>query len=413
MDPTLRALYNASFTEERYQSYLKRLEKMCGGPIPFRVAESPLFLPRDLRDRLAQHATEIVEQICNPALIHRTERAVPAHLDVPNRNAFSNCIQVDFAIVRDEHGRLDGKLVELQGFPSLYSLMVLQTDAISEEMASIPGLDKDWSLYFGGLDRKTYVETLKRAIVADYDPETVILMDLKPEEQKTRPDFVATKMLLGIDAVDPTELEKEGRQLFRRIGNRKVPVKRIYNRVVFDELAKSDTKLPFVYTEPLQVNWFPHPNWYWIWSKYTVPYLDHPAVPKATFLSDLKQIPDDLENYVLKPLFSFAGTGVIVDVSKNDIQKIPDKDRNGWILQRKITYEPALTTPDWNGVKAEIRMMFLWADDAPRPRLVMNLVRMSRGKMLGVDHNKNLTWVGGSVGIWPASEGTWIPSPGR
>ncbi|MFO0660751.1 MAG: hypothetical protein U0165_13105 [Polyangiaceae bacterium] len=405
MDPTLRALYNAAFTEERYQSYLRRLEKMVGEPVPFPVAETPLFLPRDLRDRLAKNATEIVEQICNPALIAHTSKAVPAHLDVPNRDAFSNCIQVDFAIVRDEQGRLDGKLVELQGFPSLYGLMVLQLDALSEEMQSIPGLNRDWSLFFGGLDRARYVETLRKAIVADYDPETVILMDLKPEEQKTRPDFVATKQLLGVDAICPTTLEREGKQLYRRIGNRKVPVKRIYNRVVFDELFKTGAKLPFVYTDPLDVSWFPHPNWYWIWSKYTIPYLDHPSVPKATFVSELKEIPDDLENYVLKPLFSFAGAGVKVDITKADIDGIPDQERNGWILQRKITYEPALTTPDWNGVKAEVRMMFLWADDAPRPRLVMNLVRLSRGKMLGVDHNKNLKWVGGTVGIWPASEG--------
>jgi hypothetical protein len=56
-------------------------------------------------------------------------------------------------------------------------------------------------------------------------------------------------------------------------------------------------------------------------------------------------------------------------------------------------------TPE-GGTKAEIRMMFLW-DKSEAPVLVNNLVRMSRGKMLGVSYNKDAQWVGASLAYHP------------
>jgi hypothetical protein len=404
MDRAYRQAYNAAYTPEHYRRYLGSLEETLGVKVPFRVAETPFFLPRALRDRLAKHACEIVELISQPALIDKLSRAVPPHLDVPRRDALANCIQVDFAIVRDARDELDGRLVELQGFPSLYAFTAFQAGAMEAVLRTMPGLDRAWTPLFGGLDRERYVELLRRTIVADCRPEEVILMDLDPPSQKTSPDFVATKKLLGVDAVCPTTLEREGRTLFRRVDGKRVAVRRIFNRVVFDELLNKGITLPFAYTDDLDVTWVPHPNWYWIWSKYTVPHLDHPAVPRARLLSDITTLPEDLSNYVLKPLFSFAGSGVKVDVTREDVDAIPEAERAGWMLQEKITYEPGLVTPEGHGVKAEVRMMFLRAPDMAKPQLVLNLTRLSRGKMLGVDQNKNLDWVGGSVGLWPAGE---------
>jgi hypothetical protein len=301
-------------------------------------------------------------------------------------DALPSCAQVDFAICRGQDGELEGKVVELQAFPSLYALMVVQSEAVADEMRESLGIDRRWSIYFGGLERDAFVARLRRAILAGEDPEHVVLLDLDPPSQKTYPDFVATKQLTGVDAVCPTTL---------------VPVRRIYNRVVFDELEQKKIELPFRYTDDLDVTWCSHPNWYWTWSKYTLPFVDHPAVPRARYVADLDAIPDDLPRYVLKPLFSFAGSGVKVDFGREDLEKIPEADRAKWLVQEKIAYEPALLMPDGNGVKAEVRMMFLRAPDEPKPTLVLNLVRMSRGKMLGVDQNKDLTWVGGSVGMWP------------
>ena len=404
MEPNLRRLYNAAFTPELYRRYVERLEAYVGVKIPFRIAETPLFLPRELRRKLATSAREIVDIISQPERIATMKRAIPPLLDVPRIDALSSCIQVDFAITRGADGELTGRVVELQGFPSLYALMVVQTDALAEELRSLPGLDRPWSLYYSGLDRTSFLARFRHAILAGHEPEEVVLLDLEPTSQKTYCDMVATKTLTGVDSIDPRELQREGLRLFRRVNGHRVQVRRIYNRVVFDELASKKAVLPFDYRDDLDVSWCPHPNWYWIWSKYTLPYVDHPAVPKATFLSDLRTIPDDLSRYVLKPLFSFAGSGVKIDVTRADLDAVPDKEREGWILQEKIDYEPALSTPDGNGVKAEVRMMFLRAPDQPKPELVLNLVRLSRGKMLGVDQNKNLDWVGGSVGIWPADE---------
>ena len=400
MDQAFRSAFNAAYTDEFYQSYLRDLEARLGCKIPFRVAETPFFIPPKLRDRLAKSATEIVEQISRPDLLAKMKQAIPARLDVPRMDHLPNCVQVDFAITRGPDGELEGKVVELQAFPSLYALMVVQCEVMSEHLAKMPGLDKDWSLYFGG-SRASFVPRLKNAILGGEDPEHVVLLDLDPPSQKTYPDFVATKMLTGVDALCPTDLVREGRRLFRKVDDRLVPVKRIYNRVVFDELENKKVPIPFEYTEDLDVTWCSHPNWYWTWSKYTLPYADHPAVPRARLVSEMDPLPEDLSRYVLKPLFSFAGSGVKVDPTRADVDAIPAADRDKWLLQEKIVYEPGIKMPTGEGVKAEVRMMFLRAPGEEKPELVLNLVRVSRGALLGVDQNKNLTWVGGTVGIWP------------
>ncbi|WP_437933023.1 hypothetical protein [Sorangium sp. So ce341] len=401
MEPTFRRAFNAAFGPSTYAEILGRLERRLGCAIPFRVAETPLFLPARLRERLERSATEIVQQISSPALIAQMKRAIPAHLDAPGMDALPNCAQVDFAIVRGPDGELDAKVVELQAFPSLYALMLVQTEIVADVLAGMPGLDRRWTCCFGGRSRDDVVAHLRRAILGGEPAESVVLLDLSPEKQKTYPDFAATKLLVGVDAVCPTALVREKDRLFRRVGGRLVPVRRLYNRVVFDELEAKRVELPFRYDEPLDVTWCSHPNWYWTWSKYTLPYLDHPAVPRARLLSALDEAPPDLERYVLKPLFSFAGSGVKVDVAREDIDAIPEGERSRWLLQEKVAYEPALLMPDGGGVKAEVRMMFLRAPGEPELSLALNLARLSRGKMLGVDQNRDLTWVGGTVGIWP------------
>jgi hypothetical protein len=403
MDPVLRRAYNAAFSDAVYARYRALLSERLGCEIHFRLAETPLFLPRALRERLVRSATEIVRQISAPPLVERLKRAVPAHLDVPGLDGLPACTQVDFAIVRGADGELDGRVVELQAFPSLYALMVVQSETFADVMRPMPGLDRDWTIFFGGLDREGFRALFRRTVLADEDPDSVVLLDLDPPCQKTYPDFAATRLLFGIDAVCPTEVVRDGRRLLRRKGGRLVELRRIYNRVVFDELEVKKVALPFSYTDELDVTWIPHPNWYWIWSKYTLPHVDHPAVPRARYLSDVARLPDDLGRFVLKPLFSFAGSGVKVDPTPDDVAAIPAADRGRWLLQEKVAYAPALAMPDGGGVKAEVRMMFL-RPPGEEPRLVLNLARLSRGKMLGVDQNKDLTWVGGSVGMWPRAD---------
>jgi hypothetical protein len=395
MDPRFRSLFNSQFTPEIYDWYTRELSQRLDAPFEFRLAETPVFLPDDFKQRAADSATAIIEQLSSPALIERMKAAIPDRWNTPGMDHLPSFSQVDFAVVRDNDGQLVPKLIELQGFPSLTGLQVIQRDVWKDALAKMDGLDQEWSCWFSGYDRESFVTLARRTIVGTHDPAEVILMDLEPRQQKTYSDFAASKLLFGVDAVDPTALTKRGRQLYR--GNTRV--RRIYNRVVFDELINKGVELPFDYREELDVEWAPHPNWYWVWSKYSLPFLRHDSVPRATFVSELERIPDDLSRYVLKPLFSFAGGGVNVEPTRADIDAIPDADRHAWCLQEKIEYEPALLAADGGGVKIEIRLMFLRPDDQAKPVLAQNLIRLSRGKMLGVDFNKQFTWVGSSVGL--------------
>lgn len=394
MNPRDRQLFNEQFTPALYADYQRELSSRLDTRFEFRLAETPLFLTDDFMRRAIDSANAIVEQLSDPALIERMKAAIPERWNTPGMDALPNFAQVDFAVVR-ENGTLVPKLIELQGFPSLTAFQVIQRDVWTEVLGRMDGLDAPWSCWFSGLDRDSFLDLARRTIVGSHDPAEVVLLDLDPPRQKTSPDFAATKLLFGVEAVDPRDLTLRGRQLFR--GAKRI--RRIYNRIVFDELIAKGIELPFDYRDELEVEWAPHPNWYWVWSKYSLPFLRHESVPRATFLSDLERVPEELSRFVLKPLFSFAGGGVNIDPKRADVDAIPDADRHAWCLQEKIDYEPALEAPDGSGVKIEIRMMFLRPDDEPRLTLAENLVRLSRGRMLGVNFNKQFTWVGSSVGL--------------
>ncbi|HEY8183823.1 MAG TPA: hypothetical protein VII32_16390 [Thermoanaerobaculia bacterium] len=395
MDPRYRDLFNRQFTEERYDAYQVDLARRLNCKFEFRLAETPIFLPDDFKARIVKSGKEIIAQLSDAKRIERMKRAIPERWNVPGMDRLPSFAQVDFAVV-EENGQYVPKLIELQGFPSLTALQVVQRDAFVEMLAKMDGLDRDWSCWFSGLDRAGFIDLMRRTIADKHDPKEVVLLDIDPPTQKTSPDFHATKKLLDIDSVDPRELTKRGRKLYR--GN--VQIKRIYNRVVFDELIRKDVQTPFDYREELDVEWSPHPNWYWVWSKYSLPFLDHPAVPKATFVSELREVPKDLSRYVLKPLFSFAGGGVNVEPTADDIARIPANERDQWCVQEKIEYAPALKAGDGGRVKIEIRMMFLRPDDEREPILAQNLVRLSRGKLLGVAFNKEFTWVGSTIALY-------------
>ncbi|WP_224244321.1 hypothetical protein [Hyalangium gracile] len=405
MHPDLRRVYNQRFSPEFYERYLNRLQSEVG-PVPYRLAESPLFIPPATRDRIFRYTSEIIAQLAEPEKLARARRAVPPEFDVPGQDASPDIMTVDFAVVRGEDGELDGRVVELQAFPSLFAFTMIQARIFNELLQQqIPGVSSGgFHCFAPGYDFDSALAFFRRALLAGHPTEEVILLEIEPHRQKTLPDFVATQLLTGIDPVCVTEVIREGRQLFRMKDGRRLPIRRIYNRVVFDELQQKKPPMAFKFTDELDVSWFPHPNWYWMWSKFSLPLLDHPAVPRATPLSQLKQVPADLENYVLKPLFSYAGAGVKVDPTPEDVAGVPAEQRDGWILQRKITYAREMWTPDGAGVAAEIRVLCLKDQGQALPQPLLNLVRLSRGKMLGVDFNKGLDWVGSSVALWPKAE---------
>jgi len=392
--PALRHRYNEAFTRDLYHSYQERLAAECGFPIAFRLAESPVFLPPGLRDEMVHASQEIWAELSTPESLERSKAAVPPEWDVPGCEPLPRFAQADFAVVR-ESGRLAPRLIELQAFPSLYGFQLFQSRIERDFTPS----GEDLGFLLSGLDEAGYVREVGRAILADVPPENVVLLDIDPPKQKTAVDFACSRKLWGIRAVDPRELVRRGRELWYDRDGVSTRVVRIYNRVIFDELASSGLELPFDFREPLDVSWAGHPNWYFRWSKHALPALTHPTAPEARFLSDVAEIPDDLASWVLKPLFSFAGAGVKVDVRPEDIEAIPRERRGDWILMRKVEYAPVIETTDGGASKVEVRIMFVWKDGKPLP--VTTLARLSQGKMMGVAFNKDRTWVGSAGCLWP------------
>jgi len=392
MVPHIREAYNKAFTTERYEAFLQALNSKHPGAIEFRLAETPVFADRQFKYKILDACESIIDVITDPQFRELTEAAIPDNERVPNENDHPHMLVFDFGICYGENNEPEPQLIEMQGFPSLYAFQVFYPDLL-REFLPIPSA---YSQYLGDYDRDTYLADLKKVVLGDVPAENVVLLEIKPHAQKTRIDFYCTQDYLGIQPVCITELIREGKKLYYNRNGKKTPIHRIYNRVIFDDLkAQQATLGNFTdITQELEVQWVPHPNWFYRISKYILPFLRHPYVPPTYFLNEIKQLPPDLGNYVLKPLFSFAGQGVVIDVTPAEIEKLESFDH--WILQQKVTYADIIRTPDIPA-KAEIRIMYLWHDDWERPRPAINLARLSKGKMIGVSYNKDKTWVGGSV----------------
>ncbi len=392
MIPTLRQSFNSKYTPKKYPQLLGLLAERCGVPIGFRVSETPCFLPIELIERMANDGKDLIRQLVdNPAYRIKSAESIPPEFNVPCESSHPMFIQVDFGLVRGASGEFQPKLVELQAFPSLYAYQPV----LARTFIDVYGLDQGLRYLLGGLDSASYLSLLRQAIVGGQDPENVILMEIDPSHQKTLPDFLLTEKLLGIRTVDITQIKKAGNRLYWEEAGRSVPIKRIYNRAIVDELERKGAKLNFDFRDDLDVEWAGHPNWYFRISKFSIPYLKHPSVPKTWFLDQLQQVPEDLENYALKPLYSFAGLGVVIAPRKEDITAVPEERRSQYILQERLHFEPVIDTP-FGGTKVEVRVMYIWVDELTP---VLTILRMGRGLMMGVDHNRNMEWVGSSAGL--------------
>ena len=392
MVPAIRRDYNKNFTKEKYEAFLNDLNSVHPDAIEFRVAETPVFVPKDFTKKMLDACESIVDIIVDPKFKELTKNAIPKHLQVPNENHHSHFIAFDFGICINEAGEYEPQLIEMQGFPTLFGYEVLLDDVFKKHFA----VPSKYSSYLGKYEKGSYLKLLKEIIVGNESPENVILLEVFPHKQKTRIDFYCTQDYLGIKPVCLTELIQEGRKLYYMNDGKKTEIKRIYNRVIFDDLQQQSAEVQAkgnILFEDLDVEWVPHPNWFYRISKYTLPFIHHPYVPTTYFLNEIKQMPTDLENYVLKPLFSFAGQGVVIDVTPADIEKV--KDPENWILQRKVKYADVIETPDIPA-KAEIRIFYFWKDGEAMPVATNNLARLSKGKMIGVRYNKDKEWVGGS-----------------
>ena len=395
-----RDQFNARFTQAAYTDLLARLNALTRTNIEFRVAETPCFFPQSLFDDLAETGAVLTHQLLdNPTYREASNQTIPNQYNVPNENPQPNFMTVDFGLVRNSDGTLSPKLVELQAFPSIFGYQ----SVLARQYIETFNLDPTLKPYLDGLTDPAYWQLLRHVIVGDHDPENVVLLEIDPDHQKTLPDFRVYEDKLNIAIVDIKKLRKQGNRLYYQREGREIPIHRIFNRTIVDELQRKNIQLPFDYRDELDVEWAGHPNWYFRISKFSLPYLNHPSVPKAVFLDDwfagrnVTGLPDDRNRLLLKPLYSFAGKGIQFAPTDADLIAIPPADRSLYLLQERVTFEPTIQTPH-GPTQAEIRIMYLWPDGEPLQPAI-SLVRLGRGLMMGVDHNRNQHWVGGSAAL--------------
>jgi hypothetical protein len=426
--PELRRRFNARFTPQQYDTLLRLVEERCGVRVEYRIAESPVFLPSSLVGDLATAGVGLTEALLgNRNYLAEARQAIPAEYRVARENAHPNFLTADFALIRDADGNLVPRLVEIQAFPSVYGYQDVLSWAYREAYALPEGL----GAYLGGLDEAGYWALLAETVLGGHAPENVVLTELDPTHQKTLPDFNVTSRRLGIAVVDIRSLEASGSKLFYRDpSGRQIPIHRIYNRAIADELMARQVRLPFDLTHPWDVEWAGHPNWYFLISKFSIPWLcrppgSHPVVPSAVFVDEFLdgngraelaaggvQLPAEAgpetiyPELLLKPLFSFAGKGIQFEPSQAQLEAIPSKERKQFLLQQRMRFEHTIETP-CGPTQAEIRILYLWPD-AGRLTPALSLVRLGRGKMMGVDHNKNQEWVGASAAFFPQNPKTGI-----
>lgn len=419
MIPELRVAFNERFTAEKYAQLLEVLETRCGSPVHFRVAETPIFVAKSQLENIAEEGAALAHHlIASAKYLAAARRAIPAGFDVANETRRPHFLTADFAWVRSGNGKLVPKLVEIQAFPSVFAYQAELCHAYRE----VFDLPQSLGVFLGGLSGQSYWELFRRTVLGKHSPDNVVLTEVDPLHQKTYPDFHFTAERLGIALVDIALLEPVGNKLhYRDAAGRLIPIHRIYNRAIADELIARGIRLPFDLEHPWEVEWAGHPNWYFLVSKFSIPWLSRAdrfaVVPPAVFVDDFLAGPgrdflsaagvslpasDDggtvYSDLLLKPLFSFAGKGIEFEPSRGRLEAIPPEERSSYLVQQRMRFEPTIETP-LGLTQAEVRILYMWPDGGDLTP-ALSLVRLGRGKMMGVDHNKNQEWVGGSAAFY-------------
>jgi hypothetical protein len=378
------------FESDRYLRLKARLAERCGSEVRFRIAEMPCFFDEELLSEAALLGRELVDGLLGrPGYLREARGKIPSRHLCGNEADRPLFVQADFGLIRDDGGVLQWRLVEIQGFPSLYAFQ----PALAEAYVDTYDLGGEFRWLCGRKGSDAHASMLRRAIVGNHDPENVVLLELNPSLQKTLPDFLVTEKMLGVRTVCMTRVIRSGRRLYYDFGGRTIPIERFYNRVIVDELDRTGVSVPFLFSDDLEVEWAGHPNWYFLLSKFSIPFLDHACVPRSWILSEVDDLPGDPENLVLKPLFSFAGLGVQVGIRREDIERVPVEQRCNYLLQERMRFEPLIETP-FGRSQVEVRVMYV--DGEP----VTYILRTGRGKMMGVDQNRDLEWVGASAALF-------------
>ncbi|AWV97033.1 hypothetical protein [Arcticibacterium luteifluviistationis] len=391
MHKAAREKFNESFSTEKYQNLVAEINQEFPGKLDFRIAESPIFIDRALKTKFLMAANDVISGIKKKDFKEKTEAAIPAEYRFKNESENPHFLCLDFAIAKDQDGNLEPQLIELQGFASLFAYQ----NYLAGKYKKFFDVSAAHSPYFNKLNAFTYMNKMEKVLKPKSSKNT-ILLEVYPDKQKTRLDFEITKTYWGIETVCLSKVFVKAGLLYYKNGDDEIQIDRVYNRVIFDEIEKlyPELKINIDILKDANVEWITHPHWFYRVSKFCMPLLKSKYIPESKYLDKLDAYPEDLENYVLKPLFSFAGSGVNLHPTAADLDKIEDKQN--YILQRKVQYEPVIKKPDGTLIKTEVRLLFTWPEGKNHPELLTNLARLSQGEMIGVAYNKDFDWVGGS-----------------
>ena len=418
MIASIRQKFNAAFTEQAHQNYLAALNTAFPCALDFSVAETPIFIDKNFTEKVLATGNYVNKQIQSAHFKSITEPSLKNQSFFPKETPLPACIVMDFALAQNEHDEIVPALIELQGFPSLFAYELLQDECIRKTYI----IPEGYSPYLNGYTKEKYLAHLETILKGNTLIDTkknldtnnrnisgstndsiknsnkhTVLLEILPHQQKTRIDFYCTEKYLNIPTVCITEIFTEGTHLYYEREGKKIKIDRIYNRIVLDELnhqTKEIQEKGALLQNDLAIEWVTHPHHFFRISKFLLPFLKHANIPHTQFVDQLTEIPTALEKYILKPLFSFAGQGVIIDIKAGDIENI--KGPSGWILQEKVNYANCIETPKGPS-KAELRLFYFWDEEKQQYIATMNLARLSKGKMIGVNYNKTATWVGGSL----------------
>lgn len=391
-----RNIINEQFSEVKYAEMIQLMDKKYPSALEFRICETPIFIPQYFTKRIVNAGENIIGQLDVLTNKNVFQNAILPNYRLPGNEKYCPFLLLDFGVCKDEKGDLVPKLIELQGFPSMYFWELQERDLYRK----LYDFSTDVNDLFQGMNTSDYLKLLRKIILDDCSPEEVVLMDFRPEKQKTRIDFQIAKSLLGIQIKCISQLfaDENGNVYYWNHGKKK-PVKRIYNRLILDEFFAKKDQLPRYLDifQPLQIDWVAHPNWFYTYSKFCLPFLQDECVPDTKFVSELSEIPTNLSDFVLKPIDSFAGNGVKINVQLSDFHNI---DPERWILQRKVDYASVVPSPSGALSKVELRMMYFKYSENEPYRLVHNLARLSKGNMSGVNHNQSSEWTGSSLAFF-------------
>lgn len=395
MIPEYREAFNRRYKEEYYSALLAEVVEQFGEPCPFRISETPVFISKSLKTDILEACEAILHQLESLDFGMIRNRFVPGALQCPAPLGKPHFLAIDFGLIEEE-GSIVPRLIELQAFPSLFYYQNFLGKAFYRHYPNLPA--QGFHYLLGGLDEEQYLQHLSELILGGHAPEHVILMEIFPDKQKTRIDFTATRQALGIEVVCYTQVIREGHKLFYKKEGKKIPIHRIYNRVIQDELQQlPNLSLPFLISDEVDVEWVTHPDWFFMISKSIMPLLAHKSIPPSYYVPDFPE-GEDPSRYVLKPLFSFAGTGINLHPDRTLLNQLEEPYR--YLLQRKVSYAPLVKTRTDKPSKVELRILYIRNEKTGALQPVINLTRMAKGPLINVSHLTAERWIGSSISLF-------------